>query len=191
MTFRQHLIPRQPAPDLQLKLVNGARWRLAAQKPKHFTMLAFYRGLHCSICKGYLGELSRMVGDFAERGVEVIAISSDGEMRAQQTHRDWALGALPLGYGLSLEDARKWGLYVSTSRGTTSLGIEEPRLFTEPGLFLVRPDQTLYFASVQTMPFARPSFRDVLGAVDFVLKNNYPARGEVVDIDEGDMKASA
>jgi hypothetical protein len=28
------------------------------------------------------------------------------------------------------------------------------------------------------MPFASPQFSEVLAAVDFVTKNNYPARGE-------------
>ncbi len=60
----------------------------------------------------------------------------------------------------------------------TSVGIEEPRRFNEPGLFLVRPDGTLYAASVQSMPFARPHFSDVLAAVEFVTKNDYPPRGE-------------
>lgn len=35
------------------------------------------------------------------------------------------------GYGLSLKSARQWGLYISTSRGKTSLGIDEPPLFGE------------------------------------------------------------
>ena len=54
-------------------------------------------------------------------------------------------------------------------------GVEEPPLFSELGLFLVRPDRTLYFASVQTMPFARPRFTDILAAIDFVTAKNYPA----------------
>ena len=61
------------------------------------------------------------------------------------------------------------------------IGFEEPALFSEPGLFLVRPDGTLYFGTVQTMPFARPNFREILGALDFVLAKGYPARGEIVD----------
>jgi hypothetical protein len=28
------------------------------------------------------------------------------------------------------------------------------------------------------MPFARPHFKEMLGAVDFVLDKDYPARGE-------------
>ena len=43
-----------------------------------------------------------------------------------------------VGYGVSIEKARQWGLYVSTSRGMTSAGIEEPALFAEPGIVLDR-----------------------------------------------------
>lgn len=88
---------------------------------------------------------------------------------------------LRFGYGLSLAKAREWGLYLSRSRGTTSIGIEEPALFSEPGLFLVKPDQTLYYGSVQTMPFVRPHFSELVSALDFVIKNDYPARGEYAD----------
>jgi hypothetical protein len=58
------------------------------------------------------------------------------------------------------------------------MGVDEPALFSEPGVFLVRPDGTLYYGAVQTAPFARPNFNDLLGALDFVIANNYPARGE-------------
>ena len=87
---------------------------------------------------------------------------------------------LRFGYDLSLTKAREWGLYVSTSRGKTSIGIEEPALFSEPGLFMVTPEKTLYYGSVQTMPFVRPHFSELLGALDFAIKNNYPARGEYI-----------
>ena len=42
-----------------------------------------------------------------------------------------------------------------------------------------RPDHTLYFAIVQTMPFVRPHFSELLTALDFVIAKDYPARGEV------------
>jgi hypothetical protein len=83
-----------------------------------------------------------------------------------------------MGYGLSLSLAKDWGLFISTSRGKTSIGIEEPKLFSEPGVFLIRPDQTLFYASVQSMPFVRPVFKEMLPALDFVMANDYPARGE-------------
>jgi hypothetical protein len=85
---------------------------------------------------------------------------------------------LRMGHSLPLQQAREWGLYVSTSRGVTSIGIEEPPLFSEPGVFIVRPDGTLYYGAVQTMPFARPHFDELLAAIDFALAKNYPARGE-------------
>ena len=85
-------------------------------------------------------------------------------------------------YGLPLSVARDWGLYISTSRGKTSIGIEEPALFSEPGLFIVNADRSLYYLSVQSMPFVRPNFRDLLGAVDFALEKSYPARGECTGV---------
>ena len=36
----------------------------------------------------------------------------------------------------------------------------------------------LYCASIQTMPFTRPSFAEILQAVTFMTEKNYPARGE-------------
>jgi len=85
---------------------------------------------------------------------------------------------LRIGYGLPLSEARNWGLYISTSRGKTSLGIEEPSLFSEPGVFLLKADQTIYYLSVQSMPFVRPNFGELVQALDFAIKNDYPARGE-------------
>jgi hypothetical protein len=58
------------------------------------------------------------------------------------------------------------------------VGIDEPALFSEPGIFLMRPDRTLYWASVQSMPLARPHFRGILSALDFAIAKDYPARSE-------------
>jgi hypothetical protein len=85
---------------------------------------------------------------------------------------------LRFGHSLPLKTAREWGLYVSASRGKSSINIEEPPLFSEPGVFLVRPDGSLYYAAVQTMPFARPLFSELLQAIDFAITKDYPARGE-------------
>ena len=122
--------------------------------------------------------LARLVPDFEKRGVKVIAISSDTKERTDQMAEKLNAPALRMGYGLNLDVARQWGLYISTSRGLTSIGIEEPVLFSEPAVYIVRPDTTLYYGAVQTMPFARPNFADLLGAIDFALAENYPARGE-------------
>lgn len=172
------LKPRTQTPELEVETLDAGLWRLSEQSPKTFTMIVAYRGLHCPICRTYLSELDRMADDFAKRGVGVIAVSTDTRERAQATKDEWKLKSLRIGYGLGVPRAREWGLYISTSRGKTSAGVVEPDQFNEPGLFLIKPDQTLYAASIATMPFARPHFKEILGAIDFIVEKNYPARGE-------------
>lgn len=174
----QSLMPRFPVPALNVALTTGGRFVLGANPGNTFDMLVFYRGLHCPVCAKYLIELERLAPEFASRGVQVVAISSDEADRAQQMATKVNAQAVQFGYGLSLKAAREWGLYISTSRGKTSIGIEEPALFSEPAVFIVRPDGTLYYGAVQTMPFARPPFQDLLGAIDFAVAKDYPARGE-------------
>jgi len=174
------LMPRQPVPSLRVSTLSHGSFDLVQEAPARFTLLCFYRGLHCPICATYLRELEGKVEAFAERGVDVLALSSDDEDRARQMAQKIGASRLRMAYGLPLVTARAWGLYLSTSRGKTSIGIEEPDLFSEPGVFLVRPDQTLYWSSVQSMPFARPNFGELVQALDFVIKNDYPARGEYV-----------
>lgn len=172
-------LPRRPAPALSVATVGGERWTLTDQHPQNFTLVVFYRGLHCPICRVQLSELQRSQAELDKRGMSAIAISMDDEERAARTREAWHLGELTLGYGLDVETAKAWGLYFSSGIGTSSVGVEEPALFSEPGLFLVRPDATIYAASMQSVPFARPALGDLLKAVDFVLSKDYPARGEV------------
>jgi peroxiredoxin len=172
------LVPRQKTPGLTVKTLDHGEFDLAAEQSERGTVICFYRGLHCPICANYLKEIEKQVPEFAARGVSAIAISSDGEDRARQMADKIEAKQLRFGYGLELEKARDWGLYISNSRGTTSIGIEEPALFSEPGLFMVTPEQTLYYGSTQTMPFVRPHYSELVGALDFAIKNDYPARGE-------------
>jgi peroxiredoxin len=172
------LTPRQPVPALNIPLVGGDRYVLGAAPAPTFDLVVFYRGLHCPICAKYLMELERLMPEFEKRGVQVVAVSSDNAERAQAMADKIKAEHLRVGYELSLQSARQWGLYISASRGLTSIGIEEPALFSEPGVFIVRPDGTLYYGSTQTMPFARPQFQDLLGAIDFAVAKDYPARGE-------------
>lgn len=175
------VFPRQPTPPLDLTLVGGDEWSLSAQDPENFTMVVIYRGFHCPICSRYMASLNNLADEFAKKGVNVLVASSDDEARATQAKQDWGLDKLDVGYGLSLENGRKWGLYISKGRGATSTGVEEPALFLEPGLFLIRPNGELYFTLTQSMPFARPAFKEILGAIEFVIANDYPGRGEVID----------
>ena len=173
------LKPRESVENLQINTLQGD-WSLDQQSAENFTMLVFYRGLHCPICLKYLADLEKSLNDFTENGVSVIAISSDDKDRAEQTKDKAKLENVTLGYGLSVEQAQQWGLHRSKGKGKTSIGIEEPAEFSEPGLLLIKPDNTLYWSNISTMPFARPNFDEILGAIKFVVANDYPARGELI-----------
>lgn len=167
------LIPRKPVPALTVALQPEGQWQLNSPAPAQFTLLVFYRGLHCPLCRKSLQELNGLVERFNALGVAVLALSTDNQERAAQAQATWQIANVPLGYGVSIEAAREWGLFVSAGHGES-----EPALFGEPGVFLIRPDGTLYMSSVNTMPFARPHFDELLGAIEYVINNNYPARGE-------------
>lgn len=167
------LIPREQVPDLKIKTVDGKEWNVYEKKPENFIMIVFYRGLHCPICRKYLSGLERVYDDFIKQGVNIIAISSDSEVKALKTPEKWLLKKLTIGYELPIELGRKWGLFISRARNEN-----EPDLFIEPGLFLIRPDKTLYSSIVSTMPFARPPVKEVLRSITSINKSNYPARGE-------------
>ena len=165
--------PRQPAPSLEVKLLDGSTWRLADAKPATFQMIVVYRGLHCPVCKTYLGDLEAKLPEFSKRGVDVIAISTDSLDRAQKAKTEWGLNSLRVGCELSIVNAREWDLFISRS-----IREGEPPEFSEPGLFLVKPDGTLFYASRNSAPWGRPPFDQLLRGIDVVTERKMPARGE-------------
>jgi peroxiredoxin len=165
--------PRQPAPPLEVKLLDGTAWRLRDAKPENFEMIVVYRGLHCPVCKTYLGELESKLPEFGRRGVDVIALSADSRDRAERAKSEWGLSSLRIGCELSIADARQWHLFISRA-----IRDGEPPEFTEPGLFLVKPDGTLFFASIGSAPWARPPFDQLLRGIDVAMERKMPARGE-------------
>ena len=165
--------PTQPAPDLTVPLLRGGTYRLSDQRPKLFTMVVFFRGLHCPVCRAQLSELERRLGELDERGLEVIAVSGETLERTTQLAQEWKLELLNLAYGLTEEQMRAWGLFIS--RGIDE---HEPALFNEPGLFLIAPDHTVYYESILSMPVGRPRLADLLDGIDYWTTHDYPARGE-------------
>jgi peroxiredoxin len=165
--------PRQPAPPLEVKLLDGGTWRLADAKPAAYEMIVVYRGLHCPICKTYIGDLEAKLPEFTKRGVDVIAMSTDSQDRAMRAKSEWGLNDLPVGCELSIASARDWGLFISRA-----IREGEPPEFSEPGLFLVRPDGTLFYAARSSAPWGRPPFDQMLRGIDIATERKMPARGE-------------
>ncbi|HWD65836.1 MAG TPA: redoxin domain-containing protein [Solirubrobacteraceae bacterium] len=164
--------PGAPVPPLELPLAGGGMFRLANATPRTFTMLVFNRGLHCPVCRAQLSELGRRFDELSEKGIDVVSVSAENEQRANLMRDEWRIDKVPLAYGLSEAQMREWGLFVS--RGITP---NEPAVFSEPALFLISPDHTAYYEAILSMPVGRPRLDDLLGAVDYWLANDYPARG--------------
>jgi peroxiredoxin len=165
--------PRQPAPPLEVKLLDGSTWRLSDAKPTTFEMIVVYRGLHCPVCKTYLGELEAKLPEFSKRGVDVIAVSTDSRERAERAKSEWGLNNLRIGCELSIAGARDWDLFISRA-----IRDGEPPEFSEPGLFLTKPDGTLFFASRGSAPWGRPPLDQMLRGIDVATERKMPARGE-------------
>ncbi len=167
--------PKQQAPELTFPVLGGDPWNLTEQKPEHFTLIVFYRGLHCPICKKYLQQLADLLPEFQQLGVNVLAVSRDSEKRARLSRQKWDIPQLTLGYRLDQATAKAWGLYLS---GGVKEG--EPEVFSEPGLFLIDNTNTVYYAAINSNPWGRPYLPSFVKAVDYIVKTGYPARGELV-----------
>ena len=174
------LTPAQPVPSLSVPNLDGSTWNLADQLSPTYTMVVFYRGRHCPACGTYLTELAGLLPEFTAAGVNVVAISCDGEEQARSAQEDWGLVHLTIGYGLSVEAARSCGLFISSGERKRQDGTTEAFLHSEPGLFLLRPDGTLFLSSVQSSPMGRPHLNDMVSTVRFLADKNFPPPGTVV-----------
>ena len=124
------LMPNTTAPALSLPLVGGGTWTLADQMPEMFSMVIFYRGLHCPVCRNYLNKLKGLMDGYTKAGFSVVIASMNDQATAEQTVAEWDIADLPMADGLTEEDARAWGLYIS--KGINEV---EAQTFCEPGTF--------------------------------------------------------
>ncbi|MET3923658.1 redoxin domain-containing protein [Arthrobacter sp. UYEF20] len=170
------LLPTQPAPDLSLALVGGGTTddlKLGTGAGGRFSLVVFYRGLHCPICRKQLAEIDKRLGDLRAAGIgRSVAVSMETQDRSTRIVDEWYLASLPVAYGLSEDSARSWGLNLSQA-----IKDGEPDLFNEPGIFILDEDGTLFWSSTATMPFGRPSLDDVIAGVRYAQDHDYPARG--------------
>lgn len=168
------LLPGQPAPDLVAPLVGGGMFRLHDRTPRAFLLVVVYRGHHCGLCKAALEAWNTHADALEEMGVEAVFVSADDRARAEASRDEWDIDRLTLAWGWDIEQARRWGLYVSDA-----IKESEPARFLEPGLFILDPDFNLWGLSVQSSPFARPHAADVVAALEYIVEKDTPPRGAV------------
>jgi len=159
-----------PLPDIDLPLVGGGDIHIGGEGG--WRMVVVYRGKHCPKCKVYLTKLKDLAGGFADINTGIIAVSGDPEEKAGAFQQELGLD-FPVAYGMSVEQMKAWGLYVSNPRSSE----ETDRPFPEPGLFILRPDGTVQIADVSNAPFSRPDLDTLLGGLAFIQAKDYPVRG--------------
>lgn len=140
----------------------GEDWRL----------LVVYRGRHRPLCKANLKTLDAMLEDFVAIGVAVSVASGDRQEKAAAdvAEHGWRF---PVGFGMTVEQMRSLGLYVSAPRSAQ----ETDRPFPEPCLFLINPTGEVQIADVSNAPFARPDLDGILRGVKLIQDRAYPIRG--------------
>lgn len=157
-------------PAMTLPTVGGGEVRLGGKR-EGWQAVFVYRGLHCPICKTYLGKLEAKLGEFAGLGTEVVAVSGDPKEKAEAFAKEVGL-TMPVAYGLSVDQMRQLGLYISTPRSDT----ETDRPFPEPGLFVTTPEGKVQIVEIANAPFVRPDIDLIVRGLDRG-RDGYPIRG--------------
>ncbi len=168
--------PGKLPPQLSLSLTGGGSTDdlyLGTGEGGRFTLVVFYRGLHCPVCRRQLKELDERLAELRAVGVgRVVAVSMESEERSEQVVARWGLSSLPVAWGLTEQQAREWGLFISTA-----IKEGEPSVFSEPGMFILDSDGTVYWSNVASMPFGRPPLDDIIAGIVYANDHDYPARG--------------
>ena len=163
-------------PIITLPTINGNEVTLSTpQGVGHdWRLVVVYRGKHCPLCTKYLKTLNELLPDFNKLGVDVVAVSGDPLEKASAHLNDLKLN-FEVAYGLSVEQMKSLGLYISEPRSAA----ETDSLFSEPGLFIINEQGKVQIASTSNSPAVRPELAVIAQGLAFVRnpENNYPIRG--------------
>jgi len=162
-------------PTISLPQVGGGELTLGQPLNGHdWQMVVVYRGKHCPLCTRYLSQLDDLKDRFFETGVDVVAVSADGETKATAHVSDMGLN-FPVAYNLSIEQMKMLGLYISHPRSPT----ETDKPFAEPGVYVVNDKGQVQVTDISNAPFARPELEHFAAGLGFIRdpKNDYPIRG--------------
>lgn len=165
--------PGDPHPALQFTTLGHGDYDLNADVPTGGTYVVFHRGSHCKWTRLMLKELDDRIGDFALRGIRVVAVSNEDRAATAALQDAMQLIRLPLGHDLDAATvAADWGLFLregSAEENATAL-------HWEPAQAWLRPDGTLGAIAVQSCPSLWPDVTNSLRAIDKTM-NDVPERG--------------
>lgn len=174
--FTNKLLPGSNFPDIDVKLTPSKTFSLGStiNEDADWQMVIVYRGAHCPLCTKFLNTLEDYKYLFLDLGIELIAISADRHKQLEQHKEDLNVG-FTLGYGLSLADMDKLGVYQSVPRNEH----ETDHVFSEPALFIINRDKTIIAVDISNNPFSRPEVNTLYEGLKWAKnpENNYPIRG--------------
>ena len=137
-------------------------------------MVVVYRGQHCPMCTKFLNRLAECRQRLLDIGIDIAAVSGDSREQLE-SHVEKLDVNFPLFYGLTEDQMRDLGLYISIPRSEQ----ETDHNFPEPGLFVVNADGDLQVVDLSNNPFARPDLEVFVSGLEWIREpeNNYPIRG--------------
>jgi len=163
-------------PSIKLPTISGTEITLSTPQGENndWRLVVVYRGKHCPLCTNYLTTLNELLPEFNKLGVDVVAVSGDPLEKATAHLGDLNL-QFEVAYGLSIEQMKSLGLYISEPRSPA----ETDSLFAEPGLFIINEAGKVQTASTSNSPAVRPELGVIVRGLAFVRDpaNNYPIRG--------------
>ncbi|GAB2510712.1 redoxin family protein [Microbulbifer agarilyticus] len=133
-----------------------------------------YRGKHCPLCTKFLNELETFKQAFRDADVDILAVSADSKEQLEQ-HLEKVQVSFPIAYGLTEEQMKTLGLYISIPRSEQ----ETDHNFAEPGLFVVNEEGNLHVVDISNNPFVRPELGALTRGLAWIRDpdNHYPIRG--------------
>ena len=150
------LKPGDKAPDFTINDLTGKQHRLYDYLNGQKTVLLFYRGEWCPVCNLQLHSLQEKLPEFQKANVQILAISTDTPENSQKLVGKHNLD-FPVLAGLSRETVEAYDLFFNEEKG-----------YAEPAVFILRPDGTVAYASLQSGPMGRPSNDDLLMIVGHI-----------------------
>ncbi|MCH2039472.1 MAG: redoxin family protein [Saccharospirillaceae bacterium] len=139
---------------------------------KDWQMLVVYRGRHCPLCTRFLNQLTEYKSRLEAINIDLVAVSGDSKAQLKE-HTSRLDVDFPLFYGLSLEEMKSLGLYISHPRSDQ----ETDHPFAEPGLYVINEHGTLQVVDISNNPFVRPDLDNLISGLEWIRSNNYPIRG--------------
>jgi hypothetical protein len=161
------LIPGAAFPELAISLASGGRWTLDGTD-YDLALIGVMRGYFCTYCHDSLLDLDRHAEAFRGIGIDVLTTSTDDSATAEKMTRELGLARLSVGFGLTLTDIRRLGLFATERQG---------KIFAEPAILMARRGGTVYAVFQTSISCGRLDIERLLEGLQLLAPAGFPLRG--------------